>query len=88
MLDLAAMLDARNDFESGLKAYADALAIEPDPAVMAKRDALRLRAESARPPPEYRSIDGAPQITRGDLAALIGFRLQRVIAGVRARDVG
>jgi tetratricopeptide (TPR) repeat protein len=88
LLDLAAMLDARNDFESGLQAYAAALAIEPDPAVAARRDALRLRAEISRLPAEFRSIDGAPQITRGDLAALIGFRLQRVIAGMRPRDVG
>lgn len=88
LLDLAAMLDARNDFESGLKAYADALALEPDPEVAAKRDALRLRGDIARLPPEYRSIETAPQITRGDLAALIGFRLQRLISAAPPRDVG
>jgi tetratricopeptide (TPR) repeat protein len=88
LLDLAAMLDARNDFDGALKVYDDALAIEPDAEVAAKRDALRLRAEVSRLPAEYRSIEGAPQITRGDLAALIGFRLQPVIAGMRPRDVG
>ncbi len=36
---------------------------------------VRARAEVARLPEEYRAIEQEPQITRGDLAALIGVRL-------------
>lgn len=88
LLDLAAMLDARNEFDAAFKAYADALAVAPDPEVAARRDALRLRAEVARLPAEYRAAQDAEQITRGDLAALIGFRLPSLVAAGRPRDVG
>jgi tetratricopeptide (TPR) repeat protein len=88
LVDLAGMLDARNEFDAALEAYGDALAIDPDPAVTAKRDALSLRADIARLPPEYRAIEAAVQISRGDLAALIGVRLQRLVAAARPRDVG
>ncbi len=86
--DLAAMLDARNEFDAALKAYDSALALEPDPDLQARRTALRLRADVARLPAEYRNIETAPQVTRGELAALIGFRLQALLAGGRMRDVG
>ena len=42
----------------------------------------------ARLPAEYRAIDDAPQITRGDLAALIGVRLAGLLRDTRARDAG
>ncbi len=69
------MLEARDDFEGAAKAFAAALALEPDAHVEAKLEIVRARAELARLPAEYRAIDGATQITRGDLAALIGVRL-------------
>ena len=64
------LLEAGGDFDGAAKAYADALAIEQSAAVQAKLDALRARAELARLPAQYRAIDRAPQITRGELAAL------------------
>jgi hypothetical protein len=39
-------------------------------------------------PADYRAIDSAAQITRGDLAALIGVRLTALLQVTRARDVG
>ena len=36
---------------------------------------MRARAELARLPAEYRAIGESPQITRGELAALVGVRL-------------
>lgn len=86
--DLGGMLDARNDFDGALRAYGAALEIEPDPEIAAKRDAVRLRADTARLPAEYQAIESAPQVTRGDLAALIGFRLHALIAAGPPRDVG
>ena len=40
----------------------------------------------ARLPAEYRAIDQAPQITRADLAALIGIRLNRMLSAGRRSD--
>jgi hypothetical protein len=82
------MLDARNDFDAALKAYDAALALEDDPAVAERRAALRLRADVARLPAEYRAIETASQVTRGELAALIGFRLQSLLSRGRMQDVG
>ena len=55
-------------------------------AVDAKLDGVRARIELARLPAEYRAIDTAAQITRGDLAALIGVRLAPLVQAARRRD--
>ena len=60
--------------------------LEPSDAVEAKLEALRASAELARLPAEYRAIDAAPQLTRGDLAALIGVRLPALVQSARRRD--
>jgi len=88
LVEIAQILDARNDFEAALKAYDEALALESNDRVDAKRNALMTRAEAARLPADYRAIESAPQITRGDLAALIGVRLAQLLQVTRPRDVG
>ena len=80
------VLEARGDFDAAGQAYADALAIERSAALEAKLAAVRARAELARLPNEYREIDGAPQITRGELAALIGVRLAALLQPDRRVD--
>ena len=69
------ILESRDDLEGAEKAYADALAVEPNPAVERRLEAVRDRIAFSNLPEEYRTIDEAPQVTRGDLAALIGIRL-------------
>lgn len=85
---LAEMLDARNDFDAAVRAYDEALAAGGAPELAAKRDAVRLRAEIAGLPVEYRNIESAAQLTRGDLAGLIGLRLPVLLNEARPRDVG
>lgn len=80
------MLEARGDFEGAAKAFAEALALEPDAHVEAKLEIVRARAELARLPAEYHAIDSATQITRGDLAALVGVRLAGLLQTTRTRD--
>jgi tetratricopeptide (TPR) repeat protein len=80
------ILDARDDFEGAAKAYADALALEPTPDLQNRLDAVRARAEVAKLPPEFRAIDQALQITRADLAALIGIRLRALLPAARRSD--
>jgi tetratricopeptide (TPR) repeat protein len=69
------LLEAGGDLDAAAAAYTDALALDRGPEVEAKLAAVRARAELARLPAQYRAIDTAPEITRGDLAALIGVRL-------------
>jgi tetratricopeptide (TPR) repeat protein len=69
------ILESRSDDEGAAKAYDSARAIEPTAALASKIDALREKIALARLPEEYHAIDDAPQITRADLAALIGVRL-------------
>jgi tetratricopeptide (TPR) repeat protein len=88
LAQVADILAARDDFDAALKAYADSLALEPNERVEAEREAVRTRAETSRLPAEYRAIETAPEITRGQLAALIGVRLASLLPVNRARDVG
>jgi tetratricopeptide (TPR) repeat protein len=80
------LLVAAGDFEGAAKAYGDAIALEPGAALEAKLDAVRAKLALARLPEEYRAIDQAPQITRADLAALIGIRLPDIVGSGRRAD--
>jgi len=80
------LLAEDGDVEGAEKAYADAIAIEPTPERQTKLDAVRARVELARLPAEYRAIDEAPQITRGELAALIGVRLSPLLRPASGAD--
>ncbi len=80
------LLEARGDFDGALKAYGDAAAIEPSADLEKRLDEVRAKTALARLPAEYRAIDEAPQITRADLAALIGIRLSAMLTGGRRSD--
>jgi tetratricopeptide (TPR) repeat protein len=80
------ILQARGDFDGALKAYTDAAAIEPSADLSRRLDEVREKAAVARLPAEYRAIDQAPQITRADLAAIIGVRLNRMLSAGRRSD--
>ncbi len=86
-VQLGDLLASRNDFDAALKAYDDALAIEPDAAVAGKRSALIVRAEVAGLPAAYHGIASAAYLTRGDLAAIIGVRLAPLLQSMRQRNV-
>jgi tetratricopeptide (TPR) repeat protein len=80
------MLEARGDFEGAEKAYAGAAAIEPSAALDKRLENVREKTTAARLPAEYRAIDTASQITRADLAALIGVRLNQLVSSARRGD--
>ena len=80
------ILEAQGNFDEASNAYIAALAIEPSAATQAKLDAVRRREELARLPAQYRAIDEAPEMTRGELAALIGVRLASLLDSNRSID--
>ena len=81
------LLEARGDFEGAGNAYRRAADIEPTGDLTARMAAVAARAREARLPAEFRSIADSPQITRGELAALIGVRLEDVVREAPAREV-
>lgn len=80
------LLEARGEFEAAAKSYTDALAVEPSAAIEKRLEDVRAKAALARLPAEYRAIDQAAQITRADLAALIGIRLGAILPSSRRSD--
>ena len=89
---LGDVLLAQNDPEGAVRAYAAAQAIDPTPEVTAKLAAARERVALARLPAEYHAIAGLPEVTRGDVAAVLGVRLADLLAqrsrpGVPVTDV-
>ena len=85
LVQIGEILESRGEFAAAEKAYVDAQALEPNDALEAKIDAVRARVELARMPEEYRAIEQAAQITRADLAALIGVRLASLVQSIAAR---
>jgi tetratricopeptide (TPR) repeat protein len=79
LAQIGELLEARGDLEAAVKAYGDSIAIEPNAAVAKRLEDARAKTALARLPAEYRAIDQAPQITRADLAALIGIRLASLL---------
>lgn len=84
---IAEMMEARGDLAGAMAAYTTALTVAPDEQLEARRNALRARMELANLPAEYRAIDTAAQLTRGDLAALIGIGLASYLSRFDQRDV-
>jgi tetratricopeptide (TPR) repeat protein len=76
---IAVITEASGDLTEALRLYDESLAIESNADLARRRDAVRERIELAKLPDEYRAIPESPQITRGDLAALIGVRLGPVL---------
>ena len=86
MVQVGDVLSARGDFDGAARWYGEAIVIEPSDEVEAKLDAVKARAEASHLPPEYQAIEGTAQLTRGDLAALIGIRLPALVQAARKKD--
>ena len=86
MVQIGDVLEAKGDFEGAARWYGEAIVIEPNDAVEAKLDAVKARVDASHLPPEYRAIDSTPQLTRGELAALIDIRLPRLVQASRRKD--
>jgi tetratricopeptide (TPR) repeat protein len=80
------ILEQRGELDAAEHAYVAALAIEPRSDLEKRLDDLRNRMALAKLPSEYRAIEQAPQITRADLAALIGIRLSPLLQSSPRND--
>ena len=87
LIESGDILAARQDFEAAEAFYRRAASIEPSVELSAKIADVVEKGRDARLPPEFRAIPTAAQITRGDLAALIGVRLEPLVAQAPPRQV-
>jgi len=87
LLDLGALLERQQDFAGALRAYSSAEVLQPSTELRDRTAALTRRLREAQLPAAYQAIATAVQITRGDLAALIGVRLEALVASVPPRPV-
>jgi tetratricopeptide (TPR) repeat protein len=86
-VQLAEILESRQDFAGAETAYRKAVDLEPSPELEAKLATVAKSAREARLPPEFKAALSAAQITRGDLAAIIGVRLDSIVKAAPARQV-
>jgi tetratricopeptide (TPR) repeat protein len=73
------LLEERGDFTGAEAAYRNAHNADPVSGYDRKADAVAAKAREARLPEEYRALPSAPQITRGELAAILGIRLEDIL---------
>lgn len=73
------ILEARGDVEGATTIYTEAFGLDPSPDLRNRLAALEARAAYLRLPLEYRTLAERESMTRGDLAALIGIRLEALL---------
>jgi len=86
MVQIGDVLSAKGDYDGAARWYGEAIVIDPSDAVEAKLDAAKARAEASHLPNEYKDIETTAQLTRGELAALIGIRLPTLVEAARRKD--
>ena len=84
---IGGILEKQGDVMAALSAYERAAAIDPRdvPEGVIKR--LHADVALAKLPAEYRAIPGEPSLTRAQVAALLGVRLEPLIARAKPRQV-
>lgn len=87
LVQLAELLEAGQDFAGAEATYRKAIALNPSPELEARLAVVAKNAREAQLPPEFRAALTATQLTRGDLAALIGVRLDVIVRAAPPRQV-
>jgi len=86
-VQLAELLESRQDFAGAGAAYRKAVELDPSPEIEARLATVSKNAREAQLPPEFKSALSAAQITRGDLAAIIGVHLESIVEAAPTRQV-
>jgi tetratricopeptide (TPR) repeat protein len=84
---IGGLLEANDDVVGALSAYEQARAIDPGEVPEAAITRVRARAALLKLPAEYRAIPGNPGVARGEIAALIGIRLEALVARAKPRQL-
>jgi len=84
---IAAILEAQGDVNGAIAEYERARAIDPNEVPETVMARLRAAAALAKMPAEYRAIPDREAATRADVAALIGNRLDALIARAQPKQM-
>jgi tetratricopeptide (TPR) repeat protein len=84
---VAAILESQGDVVGALSEYERARAIDPGEVPEAALARLRGAAALAKLPAQYREIPNRAAVTRADIAALVGVRLEALLARAQPRQV-
>jgi tetratricopeptide (TPR) repeat protein len=87
LVQLAQLHEEAGDFVAAESSYRRAAALEPSAELSATIAAVAEKAREARLPPEFRAIPAAATMTRGELAALIGVRLEALLKSAPPKTV-
>jgi tetratricopeptide (TPR) repeat protein len=84
---IGALLDEQGNTVAALEALERARALDPESVSDRALARVRDSAALAKLPPQYRNIPQVPEVTRAELAALIGVRLESLISRLQPRQV-
>ena len=84
---IGGLLEANDDVVGALTAYERARSVDPEEVPEAAVTRVRARAALLKLPAEYRAIPANPGIARGEVAALIGIRLDALVSRARPRQL-
>jgi tetratricopeptide (TPR) repeat protein len=87
LAQVGSILEEQGDTAGALVAYEKARSVDSTAVPAERLAALREAEKLAKMPAEYRAIPSSETATRGQLAALIGERLEPLLAKVRQRQV-
>ena len=87
LIQIGELLEEKNDFAAAEATYRKAADVESTPELSARITAAVKKAREARLPAEFTAALTAPQLTRAELAAIIGVRLEDVIRDAPPRQV-
>ena len=86
-VQIGEVLEQQQDLPGADAAYRKASEIEPTPDLTRRVAALGERMRELKMPAEYVAIAASAQLTRGELAALLGIRLEPLLRLARPREV-
>jgi tetratricopeptide (TPR) repeat protein len=78
---------ARGNLRPALDAFRKAAAREPRPEFRTRIEELERRLDLAGMPEAFRAIGSRGAVSRGDLAALLGVRLEPLLSGARSQPI-
>lgn len=78
--------ESQLEYAKAFDAYTAAAAFEPSDALSNKIEGLRERAAFEAMPAEYRTIEISPTVTRAQLAALLGVRLEELLKRAQRKN--
>ncbi len=87
LIQIGDLLSERGEFEGAESAYRRAAAVEPSDDLRARIAEVVTAARDAQLPAEFQAMAGLGQMSRGDLAALLGVRLEDVLRDAPERDM-